>query len=101
MISRVPGFDDLRGLPDLQVFPGFLILAVFKRFPFYWVLMILLLLFLQKQSLVFLVLLLSHMALWQLLQGVYRFSSLVKQNKKAKICFVIYIAGERFFFLYL
>ena len=26
----------------------------------------------------------------------YRFSSLLKQNKKAKICFVIYIAG--FFF---
>ena len=24
--------------------------------------------------------------------GVYRFSSLVKQNKKAKICFSIYIA---------
>jgi len=23
----------------------------------------------------------------------------VKQNKKAKICFVIYIAGERFFFI--
>jgi hypothetical protein len=29
-------------------------------------------------------------------RGVYRFSSLVKQNKKAKICFVIHIAG--FFF---
>jgi len=29
-------------------------------------------------------------------RGVYRFSFLVKQNKKAKICFVIYIAG--FFF---
>jgi len=29
-------------------------------------------------------------------RGVYGFSSLVKQNKKAKICFVIYIAG--FFF---
>jgi hypothetical protein len=29
-------------------------------------------------------------------RGVYRFSSLVKQNKKAKICFVIYITG--FFF---
>ncbi len=29
-------------------------------------------------------------------RGVYRFSSLVKQNKKGKICFVIYIAG--FFF---
>jgi hypothetical protein len=36
------------------------------------------------------------------IRGVYRFSSLVKQNKKAKICFVIYIAGERkIFFLYL
>ena len=31
------------------------------------------------------------------LRGEYGFSSLVKQNKKAKICFVIYIAG--FFFL--
>jgi hypothetical protein len=30
-------------------------------------------------------------------RGVYGFSSLVKQNKKAEICFVIYIAG--FFFL--
>ncbi len=29
-------------------------------------------------------------------RGVYRFSSLVKQNKKGKIYFVIYIAG--FFF---
>ena len=29
-------------------------------------------------------------------RGEYGFSSLVKQNKKAKICFVIYIAG--FFF---
>ena len=29
-------------------------------------------------------------------RGVYRFSTLVKQNKKGKICFVIYIAG--FFF---
>jgi hypothetical protein len=28
-------------------------------------------------------------------RGVYRFSSLVKQNKKAKICFVIHIAGEK------
>jgi hypothetical protein len=26
-------------------------------------------------------------------RGEYRFSSLLKQNKKAKICFVIYIAG--------
>ena len=35
-------------------------------------------------------------------RGVYRFSSLVKQNKKAKICFVIYIAGFffKFFFCY-
>ena len=30
------------------------------------------------------------------IRGVYGFSSLVKQNKKAKICFVIYIPG--FFF---
>ena len=29
-------------------------------------------------------------------RGVYRFSSLVNQNTKAKICFVIYMAG--FFF---
>ncbi len=34
-------------------------------------------------------------------RGVYRFSSLVKQNKKAKICFVIYIAGERKIFFYI
>jgi hypothetical protein len=35
-------------------------------------------------------------------RGVYRFSTLVKQNKKAKICFVIHIAGERksFFYIY-
>ena len=26
-------------------------------------------------------------------RGEYRFSSLMKQNKKAKICLVIYIAG--------
>ena len=26
-------------------------------------------------------------------RGEYRVSSLMKQNKKAKICFVIYIAG--------
>ena len=26
-------------------------------------------------------------------RGEYRFSSLVKQNKKGKTCFVIYIAG--------
>ena len=32
---------------------------------------------------------------------VYRFSSLVKQNKKAKICFVIHIAGERKLFFYI
>ena len=32
--------------------------------------------------------------------GESRFSSVVKQNKKAKICFVIYIAGLFFkFFL--
>ena len=35
-------------------------------------------------------------------RGVYGFSSLVKQNKKAKICFVIYIAGKRkILFVYL
>jgi hypothetical protein len=28
-------------------------------------------------------------------RGVYGFSSLMKQNKKAKICFVIHIAGEK------
>ncbi len=34
-------------------------------------------------------------------RGEYRVSSLVKQNKKAKICFVIYIAGFFFnFFCY-
>ena len=31
----------------------------------------------------------------------YRFSSLVKQNKKAKICFVIYIAGEKKLLFYI
>jgi hypothetical protein len=35
------------------------------------------------------------------IRGVYRFSSLVKQNKKAKICLVIHIAGKRnLFFIY-
>ena len=29
------------------------------------------------------------------IRGEYRFSSRVKQNKKAKICFVIHIAGEK------
>jgi hypothetical protein len=29
------------------------------------------------------------------IRGVYRFRSLVKQNKKAKICFVIHIAGGK------
>ena len=29
-------------------------------------------------------------------RGEHRFSSLMKQNKKAKICFVIYIAGFLF-----
>jgi hypothetical protein len=32
------------------------------------------------------------------IRGEYRVSSLVKQKKKGKICFVIYIAGERIFF---
>ena len=31
----------------------------------------------------------------------YRFSSLVKQNKKAKICFVIHIAGEENLLFYI
>jgi hypothetical protein len=35
------------------------------------------------------------------IRGVYRFSSLMKQNKKAKICFVIHIAGERKLFFYI
>ena len=35
------------------------------------------------------------------IRGVYRFSSLVKQNKKAKICFVIHIAGERKLLFYI
>ena len=34
------------------------------------------------------------------IRGLYRFSSLVKQNKKAKICFVIYIAGFFFEFFF-
>ena len=34
-------------------------------------------------------------------RGVYRFSSLVKKNKKAKICFVIHIAGERKLLFYI
>ena len=34
-------------------------------------------------------------------RGVYRFSSLVKQNKKAKICFVIDIAGEKKLLFYI
>jgi hypothetical protein len=34
-------------------------------------------------------------------RGVYRFSSLVKQNRKAKICFVIHIAGERKLLFYI
>jgi hypothetical protein len=34
-------------------------------------------------------------------KGVYRFSSLVKQNKKAKICFVIHIAGEKKLLFYI
>jgi len=34
-------------------------------------------------------------------RGEYGFSSLLKQNKKAKICFVIYIAGKRKLFFYI
>jgi len=33
------------------------------------------------------------------IRGVYRFSSLVKQNKKAKIYAVFCFAGKRIFFL--
>jgi hypothetical protein len=33
---------------------------------------------------------------------VYGFSSLVKQNKKADICFVIYIAGKnKYYFIFM
>ena len=35
------------------------------------------------------------------IRGGYRFSSLVKQNKKAKICFVIHIAGEKKLLFYI
>jgi hypothetical protein len=38
---------------------------------------------------------------WVDIRGVYRFSSLVKQNKKAKNCAVFCFAGKRFLFLYL
>ncbi len=34
-------------------------------------------------------------------RGEHRFSSLVKQNKKAKICFVIYIAGKKKLLFYI
>ena len=34
-------------------------------------------------------------------RGEYRVSSLVKQNKKAKICFVIHITGERKLLFYI
>ena len=34
-------------------------------------------------------------------KGVYRFSSLVKQNKKGKNCAVFCFAGKRFFFLFM
>jgi hypothetical protein len=35
------------------------------------------------------------------MRGVYRFSSLVKQNKKVKIRFVIHIAGEKKLLFYI
>ena len=35
------------------------------------------------------------------IRGDYRISSLVKQNKKAKICFVIHIAGEKIIIFYI
>ena len=34
-------------------------------------------------------------------RGEHRFSSLVKQNKKAKICVVIYIAGKKKLLFYI
>ena len=38
MIFMVPGFDDLRGLPDpLGFSSGLLILVVFRRYLFNWV----------------------------------------------------------------
>jgi hypothetical protein len=39
--------------------------------------------------------------MWEKVRGVYRVSSLVKQNKKAKIYAVFCFAGKRIFFLYL
>jgi hypothetical protein len=39
---------------------------------------------------------------WEDIRGMYRFSSLVKQNKKAKNCAVFCFAGKRkIFFIYL
>ena len=35
------------------------------------------------------------------IRGEYGFSSVMKQNKKAKICFVIYIAEKRKLFFYI
>jgi hypothetical protein len=35
------------------------------------------------------------------IRGVYMFSSLVKQNKKAKICFVIHLAAEKKLLFYI
>jgi len=35
------------------------------------------------------------------IRGEYRFSSRMKQNKKAKICFVIYIAGKKKLLFYI
>ncbi len=35
------------------------------------------------------------------IRGVYRFSSLMKQNKKAKMCFEIHIAGEKKLLFYI
>jgi len=37
---------------------------------------------------------------WVDIRGVYMFSSLVKQNKKAKNCAVFCFAGKRFCFIY-
>jgi hypothetical protein len=35
------------------------------------------------------------------IRGVYMFSSLMKQNKKAKICFVICFAGKKKLLFYI
>ena len=40
--------------------------------------------------------------IWEMdIRGEYRFSSRMKQNKKAKICFVIYIAWKKKLLFYI